>query len=197
MIRLTWKLGLKFLDAKGPSFAIMLLVSFMVWILFRPYAGGVNMASGKEVEDIRYQKISVSYSQSTAELMLYDEELFSHSLSILDTKKYYCLMTEYLDREQEERLRSATLVHYEILCGIFSDAAAMVDTYADRLGGWEDSSMELHEFTFYTRSRERSIGPFLTQGECIEIADRLVQAGERISCCMPYGQAQWTASDRG
>ncbi|MGR2739055.1 hypothetical protein ACUY1T_11470 [Billgrantia sp. Q4P2] len=197
MIRLTWKLGSKFLDDKGPGFAITLLLLFMAWILFWPHWVGINAASGEEVEDVGYEKVSAYYSKSAAELMRYDEDIFSRSLSILDTKKYYCLMTEYLDREQEVRLRPATLDHYETLCSIFSDAAAMVDTYAQRLDDWGEFHPELHELMLHARGRERTIGPFLTQGECIEIADRLSRAGEHTSHCMSYGQAQRTSPGRG
>ncbi|MCE8019490.1 hypothetical protein HOP51_05045 [Halomonas sp. MCCC 1A11036] len=190
MIRLTWKAGSKFLDDKGPGFAIMLFVAFMSWILFWPHGLSMNMAAGMGPEAIRYEKVSTSYSQNAAELMRSNEEVFSRSLSILDTKKYHCLLTEFLSRGEQEGSQSASLARYETLCGIFTDAAAMVDTYAERLGGGGGYYPELHEFTLHTQGRERAIGPFLTQGECIKIANRLARAGEHTSHCLPYGQAR-------
>ncbi|MGQ4877630.1 hypothetical protein ACOJCM_03540 [Billgrantia sp. LNSP4103-1] len=189
MIRLTWKAGSEFLEEKGPSVAIVLFMTFMSWILFWPHGLNISMAIGKEPEAIKYEKVRTSYSKNAAELMRYNEDIFSRSLSILDTKKYYCLLTEYFDTGYEGGLQPAALLRYESLCEVFSDAAALVDTYADRLNGWSGFYPELHEFTWHGRSEEQRIGPFLTQAECIEIADRLARLGEHASSCGPYGHA--------
>lgn len=189
MSRGTWKSGSRFLDEKGPGFAILLFMAFMSAILFWPHGLNVNMAEGKEPEVVRFEKIRTSYSESAAELMRFNEDMFSRSLSILDAQRYYCLMREHLAEEQARVLRSKTLSRYQALCEIFSDAAAMVDTYAERLDRWGSYYPELHEFSLYSRGRERPIGPFLTQGECIEIAVRLARVDEHTSNCMPYGQS--------
>jgi hypothetical protein len=189
MIRLTWKAGSEFLDEKGPSVAIMLFMSFMSWILFWPHGLNVSMAIGKEPEAVKYEKVKTAYSENAAELMRLDEDIFSRSLSILDTKKYYCLLTEYFDTGYEGGLQPAALLRYESLCDVFADAAAMVDTYADRLNGWGGFYPELHEFTLHSRGKEQRVGPFLTQAECIEIADRLASLGEHASSCAPFGHS--------
>lgn len=188
MIRLTWKAGSELINEKGPGIGITLFMAFMSWVLLWPNGLSVSMAIGKEPEAIRYEKIKSSYSRNAAELMRYNEDIFSRSLSILDTKKYYCLLTEYFDAGYNGGLRPATLGRYASLCEVFSDAVAMVDTYADRLNGWGGFYPELHGFTLRSRGQEQRIGPFLTQAECIEIAGRLARLGEHASNCGPYDQ---------
>ncbi|WP_104202537.1 hypothetical protein [Billgrantia saliphila] len=190
MIALTWKAGSKFLSDKGPSIAIVVFLLFASGILFWPHGLTVNMAVGKEPEAIRYEKVSTSYSEDAADLMRVNGELFTKSLSILDNQKYYCLMQHHLGTGEAAVSRPSALPRYERLCGIFTDAAAMVDTYADRLNGWSRFHPELYEFIYLDKAAEQRIGPFLTLEECAEIAQRLASLGERTTGCLPYDESQ-------
>ncbi len=190
MIALMWKAGSKFLGDKGPSIAIMMFLFFTSGILFWPHGLSVNMAVGQEQEAIRYEKIRASYSEDAAALMQTNGELFTKSLSILDNKKYYCLMLQHLGAGKVAVSRPAALPRYESLCGIFTDAAAMVDTYADRLSGWNRFYPELYEFIHLNKGTEQRIGPFLTLEECAEIAQRLASLGEQTTGCLPYEEPQ-------
>ncbi|MBA2780180.1 hypothetical protein [Billgrantia kenyensis] len=189
MVVLTWKAGSKFLDEKGPAIAVFLFLTFMSWILFWPGGVNNNMVVGKESEGLKYKKIKASYSESAADLMRYNEEIFSHSLSILDTKKYYCLMAYYFSSDHAGSAPPTAVLRYESLCDIFSEAAAMVDSYAERLNGWGGFYPELHGFTLQARGKEREIGPFLTFEECLRVTGRLRGQGEEVSNCMPYGHS--------
>jgi hypothetical protein len=187
MIALTWKAGSKLLDEKAPCIAILLFLTFMSWVLFWPYIQSDNVAVRKEPEVIRYEKIKSLYSEGAADLMRYNEEIFIHSLSILDTKKYYCLMEYYFSSLDESR--TAAVLRYASLCDIFTEASTMVDSYAERLHGWGGQYPELHGFTLHVRGKEREIGPFLMLEECHRVTGRLRGQGEEVSDCMPYGHS--------
>ncbi|WP_111412574.1 hypothetical protein [Billgrantia lactosivorans] len=191
MITLTRKAGSEFLGEKGPTIAIVSILAFMAWILFWPHGLNTDMAVGQEPETTRYEEQSGAYSEDAAELMRISHELFTRSLSILDNKKYYCLMLTHLDESEATGSRSFTLSRYENLCGIFSDAAALVDTYADRLREQTRLQPGLYEFAFHARGQEQRIGPFLSVEECSQISARLMQLGEQVFPCLPYEESRY------
>ncbi|MCE8039657.1 MAG: hypothetical protein ACXIU5_13505 [Halomonadaceae bacterium] len=190
MIRLIWKAGSKLLEENGPIVAIVSFISFMSWMLFWPHGVSMSAAVGQEPEMTMYEKIKSSYSAQAAELLRVDEDVFLRSLSILDAQRFYCLLAEHFGDEGKSSLRPSYLLRYEALCNVFADAASMVDTYADRLSGGGGFYPKLHEFMFHSQKKEQVMGPFLTQEECVEIAERLIRLGERVSRCNPYGMSR-------
>ena len=187
MIRLTGKAGSKFFEEKGPVVAIVSFMTFMSWMLFWPHGMSVSSAIGQEPEITKYEKIKNSDSVQVADLLRIDEDIFSRSLSILDTQRFYFLLSEHFGMEESRSLRPSSLLRYEALCEVFADAASMVDTYADRLNGGSGFYPELHEFKFHSREKEHVIGPFLSAEECVEIVERLLRLGEHASRCSSYG----------
>lgn len=190
MITLTRKAGSEFLGQKGPTIAIVSILAFMAWILLWPLGPNIDMAVGQEPETTRYEE-SATYSADAAELMRISHELFTRSLSILDNKKYYCLMRTHLDESEVTDTRSFALSRYERLCGIFSDAAALVDTYADRLRDQTRFQPGFYEFAFHAKGQEQRIGPFLSVEECSQITARLMQLGEQVFPCLPYVKSRY------
>ncbi|QOR38224.1 hypothetical protein HNO52_06640 [Billgrantia diversa] len=190
MIALTRKAGSEFLGKKGPTIAIVSILTFMAWILLWPQGLNIDKAVGQEPETTRYEE-SATYSSDATELMRISHELFTRSLSILDNKKYYCLMRTHLDGSEMTDTRSFTLSRYERLCGIFSDAAALVDTYADRLRDHARFRPGFYEFAFHAGGQEQRIGPFLSVEECSRITARLMQLGEQVFPCLPYAKSRY------
>ncbi|WP_104202536.1 hypothetical protein [Billgrantia saliphila] len=171
-------------------YSIMIMLAafsvLMSWMLIWPEEWERSSFKEYQVEASEYDRIERLYSDGIAELMRRHPYFYERSLSLLQQYKVNCFMAEYAQAREREELNLALKVRRENLCDVFADAAAMVDTYPDRLGALEGGRPALLHFTFLEGEEEKAIGPFLSLEECSMIAARLAQLGERVTSCQPY-----------
>ncbi len=171
-------------------YSIMVILAafsvLMSWMLLGPEEWEGGALEKHQVEVSEYERTERLYSDGVAELMRDYPYFYKRSLSLLQQYKVNCFMAEYAQAREGEELDLALKVRRENLCDVFADAAAMVDTYSDRLGALEEGRPALLHFSFLEGGEETSIGPFLSLEECSMIAAQLARLGEQITSCQPY-----------
>ncbi|WP_444678169.1 hypothetical protein [Halomonas sp. E19] len=177
------------LERKAPAFALLLFMTFALGNALWPLHSAIRVAEGQgqEPRQAQYQQARLAYTAGVAELVVNHSYLFDLSQGILENKKLYCLMGEFLQQSSDAMPVSAEMLsRYANLCNVFSTAVDMLDTYADRMAQHEGLPPTLYRFTFKERGEVKEVGPFFTLQECGEITSRMAFLEVQVSACVPY-----------